>query len=174
MAVDIKESGPGFEGAAARLKALMRRRVLVGIPQEKSSRKDAGPTNAELAFIHSHGSPLMHIPARPFIEPALESAQVKRQIAGCMADALAATLSQGAAEASDSLHKAGLYGENAVKRYFRSGELAPNAPITVEGGWMRNRVSGKPVYVPGKHANAPLRDTGSLRKSITHVVEEGD
>ena len=60
---------------------------------------------------------------------------------------------------------------NAVKKIMGSGELAPNAPITVTGGWMRNPVSGKPVHIKGKGSSAPLIDTGSLRSSITHVVE---
>jgi hypothetical protein len=32
----------------------------------------------------------------------------------------------------------------------------PNAPITLEGGWMRNPVSGKPTYIKGKFDTCSL------------------
>jgi hypothetical protein len=43
-------------------------------------------TNAELLFIHTKGSPLKHIPARPVIEPAIENDNqnkgiIKRELA---------------------------------------------------------------------------------------------
>ncbi|MBR1821501.1 MAG: hypothetical protein IJ769_07760 [Clostridia bacterium] len=64
-----------------------------------------------------------------------------------------------------------MYGENAVKDYFTGGHFAPNAGITVEGGWMWNRIAHKPFKVKGKGSSTPLIDTGSLRSSITHVIE---
>ena len=43
--------------------------------------------------------------------------------------------------------------------------------ITVEGGWMWNGIAHKPFKVKGKGSSTPLIDTGSLRSSITHVIE---
>ncbi len=47
------------------------------------------------------------------------------------------------------MHKAGIAGENAAKDYIRSGNHAPNSGFTLSGGWMRNRISGKPFYPIG-------------------------
>ncbi len=144
-------------------------KVLVGIPDSGTGSR--GISNAELAFIHSHGSPINHIPARPFLEPAIEDPKTMERITECMKNAFEQMVEGNRAEAISELHKAGIYGENAAKDYFGSANLAPNAPITVEGGWMRNRVSGKPFKVKGKGSSAPLIDTGNLRSSVTHIVE---
>lgn len=143
--------------------------VLVGIPQEQNA-AHGKVTNAELLFIHSKGSPINNIPARPTIEPALaehETAEaIQEQLINCIRSALF-----GNVEAAErSMHAAGMIGASAAQKKFGSGDLAPNAPITIHGGWMRNKVSGKLFYVPGKKSEAPLIDTGSLRSAITHVV----
>lgn len=166
--MDVKISGEGLEKIKSSLKFLKNNRVLVGIPQASSS-QSGKPNNAELAYIHSNGSPKMHIPARPFLEPAIEGA--KDQIAGCLEEAAKAAVEGDTSTASAALEKAGLYGENAAKDYFTGGHFAPNAPITIEGGWMRHPITKQAVYVKGKHSAQPLIDTGSLRSSITHVIE---
>jgi len=166
--VNIKASGPGLNALRDALAFLKNSRVLIGIPAASGGSDDL--TNAELAFLHSNGSPVNHIPPRPFLEPAIE--QAKEDIAQRMKAAVEAAVSGNTGEAMDELDKAGLYGENAAKEYFTGGHFAPNAPITVEGGWMRNRVSGRPVKVKGKGSSTPLIDTGSLRSSITHVIEQ--
>lgn len=145
-------------------------RLLIGIPEAESAR--SGPiTNVQLAFIHTNGSPRMHIPARPFLEPAINDVETKEKITGCMKQAILCAFSGDTGGAEAEMEKAGLYGQKAAQSMIGSGALAPNAPITVEGGWMRNPVSGKPVHIEGKGSSAPLIDTGSLRKAITYVVE---
>ena len=144
--------------------------VYVGIPQEKNSGRNTGITNAELLYIHTNGSPINRIPARPTIEPALAkhevADQIKDHIIAMITKALAGNL--GAAETEAK--KAGMIGAREAQKMFGSGELAPNAPITVNGGWIRNRVSGKPVFIKGKKSTAPLIDTGALRQAITYVI----
>ncbi len=54
------------------LEDLAKKRVLVGIPADKSFR-DGEINNAQLAFIHDKGSPAQNIPARSFMEPGIES-----------------------------------------------------------------------------------------------------
>lgn len=172
MAVSIKESGMGIEELMRGIAFARSNRVLIGIPQASSSRAGS-VSNAELAFIHSNGSPINRIPPRPFLEPALADPAVQGQIADRMQAAIGDAIKGDTGAAVNRLHEAGIYGENAVKDYFTGDHFAPNAPITVNGGWMRNRASGKPVRVKGKKSNQPLMDTGSLRSAITHVVEEG-
>ena len=168
MPMYVKVEGKGLDSLKEAISFLKSNRVLIGIPQANSSSRGE-ITNVELAFIHTMGSPVNRIPPRPFLEPGVEEA--KDQIAGRMKAAVEAAVEGETGAAMDELEKAGLYGENAVKSYIGSGHHVPNAGITIEGGWMRNRVSGKPVFVKGKHSDVPLIDTGSLRSSITHVIE---
>ena len=161
-----------FDGLMERIAWLKRHEVLVGIPESAGARE--GISNVALAFIHSMGSPKMHIPARPFLEPALEQADVQEQI-GAQFQAAAIAALEGDFEAAEAaLDAAGQYGENAAKDYIGSGHHVGNAPITIEGGWMRNPVSGLPFYVKGKGSSTPLIDTGALRASITHVIDGGE
>ena len=129
--------------------------------------------NVSLAYIHSQGSPLNNMPARPFIEPAIEQEDVLSRITDMFGEAFDAAIVGNIGGIKAALSKAGMYGANAVKAYMGSGALAPNAPITVDGGWMHNKKSGKIFYVKGKHSTAPLIDTGSLRSSVTYVIDEG-
>lgn len=160
----------GIQGLLEGIDFLKSHQVLIGIPGDEAGR--SGPlNNVELAFLHSNGSPRMHIPARPFIEPALREKETQEKITGCMKRAILDALEGNTGGARTELEKAGLYGQAAAQKMVGSNALDPNAPITVNGGWMRNRISGKPVYIKGKGSSAPLIDTGSLRQAITYVVE---
>ena len=161
--ITVQDNMQGFLDGIAFLNS---HRVYVGIPQENAGRSGA-LTNVELAYLHSQGSPKMHIPARPFIEPGIEDK--KEAIEAEMREAVGAALSGNFGAAMAHLDGAGQEGENGAKA--RIGTGAPNAPITINGGWMRNPVSGKPFYVKGKKSSKPLIDTGSLRSSITHVIK---
>jgi len=145
------------------LKELHSTDVLVGIPEENSarnpdgSRPDGGPVdNVDLLYIHSNGSPLQGIPARPVLEPAM-SANAERL--GEMLDKAADAAMDGSADGMRrALESAGMAGQNAARAWFtdpRNG-WAPNAPETVRR----------------KGSSRPLIDTGELRKSITYVVRK--
>ena len=163
----IRESGDGLESLLQNLAALQSNRVLVGIPGENAGR--GGPlNNVQLALLHANGSPKQHIPARPFLEPAMAEAQ--GEIAEHMGAAarMAADGDPGAALAA--MDAAGAAGERAAKNCIGGGNLAPNAPITVSGGWMRR--NGESFHVEGKGSSAPLLRSGTLRGAITHKIEE--
>lgn len=53
-----------------------------------------------------------------------------------------------------------------MKRSIRHGNWKANAPITITGGWMRNKKSGKLFYIKGKKSSHPLIDTGNMLQSI--------
>lgn len=55
--VRVSRSGNGLQPLVDRLKALSKKEVYVGIPQEKASRPAGGDpiNNAELLYIHTHG-----------------------------------------------------------------------------------------------------------------------
>lgn len=141
---------------------ILQRVLLVGIPQENSSSGRSGeePTNAELAFIHTYGSPINRIPARPFMEPAIEEKETKERVAEYYGKAVKSAFNGDFAGADANLGKAGMIARNAIVRYIDdSSHFVPNAPMTIAL----------------KGSDKPLIDTGSLRTSITYVIRtEGD
>lgn len=142
-------------------------RVLVGIPEGSEPREDGSEiTNVELAFIMTYGSPLKKIPPRPFIEPAIEDATVKAQLAREMGNAARQALNGEFGSAMDSLGKAGLVGQGAVQEKM-GGTPPPNAPSTIRQ--KKAKVRNK----KDREATSPqtLIDTTNLRGAITYVVE---
>ena len=142
----------------ASLTALSKKQVLVGIPEDKANRMTPDVTNAGLLYIHTHGSPLQHIPARPVIEPALTAPDNKALITGKLADAARAIMANKPDQARAALLRAGMLGRNAAIRWFtdpRNG-WAPNSPATVAE----------------KGSARPLIDTAQMRRSISYLVED--
>ena len=136
------------------LNSLAKKDVLVGIPQDNSTRKEGFPyiTNAELMFIHTNGSPVNRIPARPTLEPAVE--ENKDRISSMYKKAFKQVLAGGSPD--DDLNKIGLYTQNKAKKKFGSDELAPNTPYTIKQ----------------KGSDRPLIDTGQLRNSVTYIIRK--
>jgi hypothetical protein len=143
---------------AEALKRLQEAAVYVGIPADHSLRTGDDITNAQLLYIHSHGSPLQNIPARRVIEPAIEAPDNKARINAELKQAAQAALEGKPEDVHQHLEKAGQLGENASKRWFTDprNNWAPNAPATIEE----------------KGSDKPLIDTGEMRRSITHVVKD--
>jgi hypothetical protein len=113
---------------------------------------------AHSMYIRTHGSPLLRIPARPIIEPAIEANDNRKVIAEELADAARALMDGKPNEAKMHLEAAGQEGENAAKGWFDDPRNAwpPDAPSTITA----------------KGSDQPLVDTGALRQSITHMVKE--
>ena len=128
---------------------------------------------AKLHFIlavQEHGSPLMHIPSRPVIRPALAKPETRSAMAEAMKDAVTA-----AWEGEDprpAMEAAGRAGADGIRAYIDSHIPPPNSPLTVNGGWMYNRAAHKGIYVSGKGFNKPLFDTGTLYDAFDYEVEE--
>ena len=121
--------------------------------------------------IQEHGAPITGIPPRPVVGPALDAADTKSALSAEFEKAVSYAHEGDLPSAIASLEAAGQAGADGIRAYIDSGISPPNSPMTVSGGWMRNRISGKPFKVKGKGSTVPLIDTGSLRSSITHVVE---
>ncbi|HWQ41319.1 MAG TPA: hypothetical protein VN456_04710 [Desulfosporosinus sp.] len=169
------------------LKSLSKIDVLVGVPQEESSREGGKVTNAELAFIHSKGSPLNKIPPRPFIEPAIEDPENQEMISVELRKAAEAALDGKVDAISRSLVKAGIQGQNVVRDWFTSpkNNWAPNTPGTVLSKLRKDKSSiaraavrhvdegGKLEDISGLEGmTRPMIDKDELRKSVTFVVRE--
>jgi hypothetical protein len=151
-----RKSGAGL--LAARLEKLKNAAVYVGIPQDKNLRTVGEITNAQLLYIHTHGSALRNIPARPVIEPAIAKPENKVRITSELKQAAQSALEGDDQAVHEHLSKAGALGANAAKRQFTdpANGWAPNAPSTIAQ----------------KGSDKPLIDTGELRRDITYFVKE--
>lgn len=163
--------------------------VLVGIPQEKSSRPGETITNAELAFVHTNGVRArsmrddmfqdvqehgyhaaydMYIMANgsPLWQspprPIIEPAieNDKETISELLGKALQCALNGDKQGAMRYLNLAGMEGQTASQEWFTDPA----------NGWPANADS----TIEMKGSDRPLIDTGELRKSITFVVREKD
>ena len=142
------------------LKDLGEMDVLVGIPQEKTTRPGDPVTNAELAFIHTNGSPIRNIPARPFIEPAIEDD--RENIASLMSEAIQAALNGNMLEANQKLEQAGMRGQAVSQAWFEDKG---------KNKWLGNSPGTKARKLKKRSTEPkPLIDTGEMRKSITYVI----
>jgi hypothetical protein len=164
--------------------------VLVGIPEEKSSRK-GHITNAELVYIHTHGirrhsmikemqpvvdeegyskafemyiqehgSPLWQSPPRPIIEPAIEKSENKKIIGEELGEAAKKALGGDVQGAKQQLERTGMTAQNIVRGWWDDPD----------NNWPPNAAE----TIKQKGSDRPLIDTGELRKSITYVVRDGN
>ena len=161
----------------AELKALEKYRVLVGVPEENSKRKEGTVSNAFLAFIHDNGSPLNNIPARAFMKPGI--AKVQSQITANLKIAAAAALNGTKEGVSIALNTAGLIAQNSIRNIIRTGEgFAPLKRGTLLGRMRQRRYLWKRLSKWEKEdvmqSLHPLVNTGQLLKSITYVVETSE
>lgn len=154
--------------------------VVYGVPQESALRdpKKAAQrydnknlehktyNNAEILALMENGSMLNNLPERKLLRPVFEKhkEQIKKDLLAINHDIILGLTD----DADYKMERLALRVEMWTKKFFTDPDnsWAPNAPITINGGWMRNKKSGKPVYIKGKHSDKPLIDTGELRKSI--------
>lgn len=170
--VKFKTIDRGANRIRRELKIAAAKVALVGIPGNANpplneEGKPAEISMAQLAFIMEKGSDVNKIPARPFMERTRQRceddvAKFSRKLYGAIL--------HGRAGANQSLKLLGERYEGEMKQTFTSETFAPNAPITINGGWMRNKVNGKAFKVKGKKSTRPLIDEGRLRGSIIHKV----
>lgn len=161
---------------AARIKQELERAkkhvALIGIPSTakppvNAKGKPVGINMAELALIMEKGSPVNGIPPRPFMK------KTRLRAEGRFAELMKKLYNQilhGKGDAVKMLKRLGAAYEGEMKGVFTKETFAPNAPITIHGGWMRNKISGKPFKAEGKKSSRPLINTGRLRGSIVSKV----
>lgn len=176
MSANMTSRGPGIEKIKADMEVLMRMDVLVGIPEEKASRPgDSTINNAELLYIHTHGSPLRGIPARPVIEPAITAPDNKEKITEQLGIAAKLILDGQAGQAKQQLKKVAMLGQNIARGWFtdpRNG-WAPNSPATINRKVSKmSKKKIKEAKDAGLPLSSPLIDTGQMRKAIVGIVRE--
>lgn len=127
--------------------------VVVGVPENKSSRNDGELGNADIAFIHEMGDPARDLPERSFLRSTMaERRQAYQELAAkVMRKVLAGDMT-----VEHALELIGLAAAGDVQETIEQGEFAPLAPETI-----RRKGSSK-----------PLIDKGQLRQSITSEVRD--
>lgn len=127
-------------------------RVLVGVPEGAGSYED-GLTIATVAAVNNFGSADGRIPARPFLQPAIEEgAPMYRRLAEVM---LPRVLS-GEMEIRTLLEQMGNLAEGHVKQYITDLRVPKNADSTIAN----------------KGSDNPLIHDGHLRQSIRYVIDD--
>ena len=164
--LSLNEDAKKLEDRLQCLRYLATHTVEVGLTRTASGRSKA------LLAIHEHGSPAMHIPARPVVKPALAQASVRAEMGQAMMNACAAALDGDLSGVTAALEESGRAGVDGIHAYIDAGIPPPNAPVTLTGGWIRNPVSGKPVKVKGKSGTTPLVDTGQLYNDFDFGIRE--
>ena len=163
---EFKETFDNFLRLRKALKFLKDNPVYVGIPEDTDERKEEGNkekvgiTNADLLYIHTNGSNVNNIPARPVIEPALKDGRdiTNKQLGLAAKNALEGKEE----EAYRHLSIAGTYGQKMCRDWFKNpkNNWPPNSP-----GVIAKKIK------KGSTNPRPLIDTGELLKSITYFVD---
>ena len=120
--------------------------------------RETAINNAQLVYIHTNGSLLKHIPARPIIEPAIKERDNLNLITSELKLAAQAALDGKSDSVTAHLGRTALLAEGIVRRWFTDprNHWAPNSPETIRR----------------KSSDRPLIDTAELRKSIVGIVSE--
>ena len=145
---------------------LRKHRVDVGLVSSASAR------SRFLLGIHSHGAPIMRIPPRPVVQPALSQEGLRSEMGDKLAEACEAAFEGDLKGTEKGLEDAGQRGADGIREYIDAGIPPPNAPVTLSGGWVYNRVAKKGVLVKGKSGSTPLVDTGQLRADFDWEIRE--
>ena len=151
LKITITEDTDKTEKRAKCLKYLQKHRVDVGLTSSASARSKF------LLGIHTRGSPVMRIPPRPVVRPALAQEALRTEMAECL---------------RAGLENAGQRGADGIREYIDAGIPPPNSPVTLYGGWIYNRVAKKGVPVSGKNGNTTIKDTAALYNDFSYELTE--
>ena len=166
MILTIHDDPEALERRLRALQKLNSMNVKVGLPTS------AGAGLQFILAVQEHGSPVMRIPSRPVIRPALAKPETRSAMAEAMKDAVRAAWEGEDGAARAAMESAGQAGADGIRAYIDAGIPPPNSPATVNGGWIYNRAAKKGVYVPGKGFNKPLLDTGALYDAFGYEIDE--
>ena len=178
---NLKESGKAFD-LFKQIEKLKKVEILVGIPEERAPRKRGEMNNATLLYIHTQGSPLKGLPARPLIEPCLRDRVNADKLADDLRLVGQAVLEENLNQARRLMKVTGQDAVNMIRDWFGNplNGWEPIKPATLDaklkkkkGLSINDRRQMIDDYESGVEGiNTTLVDTGQLRKSITYVLRE--
>lgn len=148
---------------AAGIELLASTRVMVGIPSEKTERREEGSeepiNNAEIGYLMENGSPEANIPARKHFLPAMRGKQ--KETADGLRKAAELAMDGRPKAVAQQLARVGSINASAVKAYINAGVNPPLAPATLDARRRR-----------GVKRTKPLIDTAQYRNAITYVIRK--
>ena len=166
LKITVTENTDQIKKRAKCLEYLKKHRVDVGLTSKASARSKF------LLAIHTRGSPVMRIPPRPVVRPALAKEELRTEMAECLMESCEAAAKGDLPGTQAGLENAGQRGADGIREYINAGISPPNSPVTLSGGWIYNRVAKKGVLVKGKAGDKPLLDTGALYNDFDYEVTE--
>lgn len=142
------------------VKGFKRDAVLVGVPEQDTTRKEGAPiNNATLLAINEFGSPASNIPPRPVM--AIGIAKAQGEIAEQFKSAAVNALSKGLAALPVAYNRVGIIASTSIKKVINSQEgIDPPSAGTLAARKARGFKGTKALLV-----------TAQLRNSITYVVK---
>lgn len=165
MAASITERWtPEGKRFAAEMEKLAKLEVCVGFQSDGGGEEGEEPDIVDIAAYNEYGTYASE--ARPFMAQTVE--KYGDRIRG-MFEQSAAEIQRGSTVEA-ALNTVGVQAVTYMQQSITDGDYKPNAPITVKGGWMKNKKSGKPFKVKGKKTAQPLIGSGRMRQSVTYVV----
>ena len=148
------------------VRAMGKERLLVGIPSDKSARKEADGkaptiTNAAIGYINERGDPARNIPARPHLVPGIE--KNRKELTNILGKYASAAFDK-KEMLTKGLNAAGLKSVADIKNIIRTQEgFDPLSESTIK---TRERRKPTPFY-----GTSALEVTGQYINSITYVIE---
>ena len=149
------------------LEYLRRHAVDVGLTSSASAR------SRFLLAIHTRGSPIMRIPPRPVVQPAMAQESLRAEMAGYLVESCKAAFEGNMSGPEKGLEDAGQRGADGIREYIDAGISPSNSPVTLSGGWIWNRVARKGVPVKGKAGDKPMLDTGAVYNDFDYELVSG-
>lgn len=166
MALTLKmtEDTEHIEKQQECLDYLRKNKVDVGLTSHASGR------SFFLLGIHTRGSPIMHIPPRPVVDPALHQEGLQQEMGEFLLESCEAAFDGDMSGTVAGMEGCGQRGADGIREYIDGGIPPPNSPVTLSGGWIYNRVAKKGVLVSGKAGDKPMFDTGALYNDFDYEI----
>ena len=168
MQAVVKQKNRGWaDKLLKRAKALGEVEAACGFPKSLNIKYDNGASLIDVAIWNQYGT--YNAPARDFMNPA--NAEIQKQWKD-MAKAAMPAINAGQADPKTVLELGANMAKAEIQKSIVNLQDPPNSPVTVQGGWIRNKKSGKLVYVEGKGSDNPLIDTGKMLTSVTYTIRK--
>lgn len=171
--IKLKESNKdAIKDLKKRLLKMSEKKVVAGFPKGKLNNPhyEGGASIIDVAIWNEYGT--YNIPRRDFMGPAVKEWQ---QFFAQQVEQNKEEIINGTLDIEMFLLTMGEKGAELIKDSIVKLRNPPNAPITIKGGWMRNKKSGKPFYIKGKKRSNPLisgntETSGDLSKAPTYEL----
>lgn len=148
-----------LDGVLASINELVKKQVLVGVPDSAPDRKEGPLSNAQIGYILEHGSPANNLPPRPHLLPGVQDARPK--VEPELQAGVNAALDGDAQMVDTRLNRAGIVAASSVKAKINSNVQPALSERTLADRRRR-----------GVTRENTLVDTAQYRNSITHVVRK--